>query len=1001
MILAGCLQFLHVSQIALCVFAQSLLALVGAQEGDSFLDAHDAVFQSGDIILGGSLVCGAVIEGIQPLLGCFLQLRTSMGDFQQRAGGVFQSLADGLLAIIQTQTMFCAVFEQGVGPSGTLAFLVDGVGRGCSGAAPDGGATGGVGDDHVVAEQLSDHTAIGGFSAACAGAGELEQGFTELAALDGLVDQLILDGDLVYAVIEDGLLIQLGVQIFHGDGLGGADVGAGAAAHAVQGRDGDGELVLVLAGTDLEIGHLGVFRSGSLFCFVQSVHTQGSMGTDEGALVALDTLFGVPAGNAGGNAALFEGGDTIGEGTVGHVFKGGDRQAVAVHLVDGLEQGFCDLDGSGTTGQFGFCCVGSGVCPAFGHVDLDKSGSAHVDGIPVLIDHVLALLQVGVLSSVLHILDGIFGRQHLSQCEESGLEDGVGTLAHADLLGQVDGVDGVQVDLMIVDILLGVCGQVMFQFLRSPLAVDQEGTAVTDVVDDLEALGDISRSVASHEVCLMDIVGAADGAVAEAQVADGDAAGLLGVILEVCLDVLVGVVADDLDGVLVGANGTVAAQTPELGLDGARSRSAGSGLFFQGQIGQVVGDADGEVFLGLILSQLFEHSKCGSRRSILGAQAITTAADGDVSTASLCQSGDNVQIQGFTQSAGFLGTIQNGDLLDGLGDDGQQTICCEGTIQTDQDQADLFAVCVQVVHDFACHVSDGAHGDDDAVCIGSAVVVEQLVAGAQLLVDLVHILFNDRRHCIIILVASFTMLEEGVVVLVTALGGAMVGVQGAGTESGHSVHVNHVSQVSIIPNGQLLDLVRGTETVEEVQEGNAAFDGSQMSHRSQIHDFLGVGLSQHRKAGLTAGHDVFMVAEDVQSVGGQGTSSDVEDAGEQLACNFIHIGDHQQQALRCGVGGGQGAGGQGTVDGTGSASLGLHFDDLDRIAKDVLLTLSRPLIHVVGHGAGRSDRIDASHFGKCVGDPRSGVIGVHRLLLSNYHYSNLLSIIPHKSISSG
>ena len=245
------------------------------------------------------------------------------------------------------------------------------------------------------------------------------------------------------------------------------------------------------------------------------------------------------------------------------------------------------------------------------------------------------------------------------------------------------------------------------------------------------------------------------------------------------------------------------------------------------------------------------------------------------------------------------------------------------------------------------------------------------------------------------------MLEEGVVVLVAALGGAMVGVQGAGAECGHSIHIHHVSQIGIVPNGQLLNLVRGTETVKEVQEGNAAFDGSQMSHRSQIHDFLGVGFCQHSKAGLTAGHDVFMVAEDVQSVGGQSTSGHVEDAGEQLACNFIHIGDHQQQTLRRGVGGGQGAGGQGTVDGTGSASLGLHFDDLDRIAKDVLLTLSRPLIHVVGHGAGRSDRIDASHFSKRVGDPRSGVIGVHRLLLSHYHCSNLLSIIPHKSISSG
>jgi hypothetical protein len=78
--------------------------------------------------------------------------------------------------------------------------------------------------------------------------------------------------------------------------------------------------------------------------------------------------------------------------------------------------------------------------------------------------------------------------------------------------------------------------------------------------------------VAGHEVGLGDVVRALDGLVAEAQMADGDAAGLLGVVLEICLNVLVGVVADDLDGVLVGADGAVAAQTPELALDGALGR---------------------------------------------------------------------------------------------------------------------------------------------------------------------------------------------------------------------------------------------------------------------------------------------------------------------------------------------------------------------------------------------------------------------------------------------
>ena len=60
--------------------------------------------------------------------------------------------------------------------------------------------------------------------------------------------------------------------------------------------------------------------------------------------------------------------------------------------------------------------------------------------------------------------------------------------------------------------------------------------------------------------------------------ADGDTAGLLGVILEVSLNVLVSMVADDLGGVLVSTDSTVAAETPELALLGAGGGGDGSGL---------------------------------------------------------------------------------------------------------------------------------------------------------------------------------------------------------------------------------------------------------------------------------------------------------------------------------------------------------------------------------------------------------------------------------------
>ena len=62
---------------------------------------------------------------------------------------------------------------------------------------------------------------------------------------------------------------------------------------------------------------------------------------------------------------------------------------------------------------------------------------------------------------------------------------------------------------------------------------------------------------------------------------DGDTTGLLGVILEVCLDELIGMVTDNLGGVLVSTYGTVTAETPELAFYGSFCGSDGSGLNFR------------------------------------------------------------------------------------------------------------------------------------------------------------------------------------------------------------------------------------------------------------------------------------------------------------------------------------------------------------------------------------------------------------------------------------
>ena len=67
----------------------------------------------------------------------------------------------------------------------------------------------------------------------------------------------------------------------------------------------------------------------------------------------------------------------------------------------------------------------------------------------VHVHDVLALLQVGLRGGVLHVLDGLLLGHDVGQREERRLQDGVGALAHADLAGQVDGVDGVELDVVL------------------------------------------------------------------------------------------------------------------------------------------------------------------------------------------------------------------------------------------------------------------------------------------------------------------------------------------------------------------------------------------------------------------------------------------------------------------------------------------------------------------------------------------------------------------------
>ena len=73
--------------------------------------------------------------------------------------------------------------------------------------------------------------------------------------------------------------------------------------------------------------------------------------------------------------------------------------------------------------------------------------------------------------------------------------------------------------------------------------------------------------MAGYEVRCIYLIGRTDFAITETQVRASETTRLLRVIREVCLAVLVGVVADNLDRVLVCTDSTVSSQTIELSLE--------------------------------------------------------------------------------------------------------------------------------------------------------------------------------------------------------------------------------------------------------------------------------------------------------------------------------------------------------------------------------------------------------------------------------------------------
>ena len=518
----------------------------------------------------------------------------------------------------------------------------------------------------------------------------------------------------------------------------------------------------------------------------------------------------------------------------------------------------------------------------------------------VLLNNRIALLGIGLLNRVLDFRNRLLARQNVGNREEARLHDGIDTLTHTGFARHFHRVDGVELELLVNNLLLHLVSQVIPDFVGVIRRVQKEGRPRLGNAQNIHFVHKLEL-VARHKVRLVNQIGGFNRVVRKSEVRRCHGAGFAAVVNKVALAVFAGVFGDNLNGVLVGADRPVCTQTEEHGAHDVFALGVNAVVVWQRFVGNIVVNADRKAVKRLGGSAVVINRLDHARRKFFGRQAVTSADDfrhrDFARRRGLRQRGNDIKIKRFARRAGFLGSVKHGNNLGALRQRGDKRLRRERTIQVDFNHAVFGALCVQIVNGFLHGFGAGTHNHDNLFGIGRAVVVNNMILSAGDFRKLVHFFLNDTRHGVIILVRRLASLEEHVGVLRRSADNRRFGAQSV---LGVKVIVNafkHRAQVVVGKNFDFLDFMRCAETVKEVHKRHARPQRGSLGNRRHIMRFLHRVGAKHRKAGLAAAHHVGVVAENRQRVIRERARRNVHHERRKFAGDFIHIRNHQQQAL--------------------------------------------------------------------------------------------------------
>ena len=606
-----------------------------------------------------------------------------------------------------------------------------------------------------------------------------------------------------------------------------------------------------------------------------------------------------------------------------------------------------------------------------GEIDTVQRGHGGVHRGLVLRDDLGPAARVALGDGVLDLRDRLLLREHAGDGEEAGLEHRVDPSGEPGLAGHPPGIDDVEGDPLGEELLLRLAGQRVPYLRRRDRGVEQEGRPRGRPLQHLGTL-DQPGVMAADEAGLVDEVRRPDRIRAEAEVRDRLRAGLLGVVDEVPLGVTPRVLAEDLDGVLVCPDGPVRAHPEEDGAERPRRLDVEGAVVGEAGAAHVIVDADREAGARPLRAQLGEDAGDHRRGQLLGGEPVAAADDDRHGLAGaggvrLREPAQHVEEERFTERARFLGAVQHGDAAGARRDDREQLGGRERAIEAELHHADLLPLRHEVGRGLRGGLRARSHRDDDALGVGGPVVLGEAVMAPGPLGQRIHRLLDRGGDPRVERVDRLARLEVDVRVLCRAADERPFRRERPATVIADEVGGDKRQQVVVGEQLDRVQLVRGAEAVEEMDEGDPGAERRGLGHHRQVVGLLHGCRGEQRESGLADRHHVGVIAEDRQRLRGQGARRDVEDARGQLAGDLVHVGDHQEQPLRGREGGGQRSTLERPVERPGGTALTLHLHHRGHASPDVLAALAGPLVGQLGHRGRGGDGVDAADLVEPVG----------------------------------